>query len=71
MGFRMRQQNGILIGHLGFHPLEGGEIRMLQRDVERTQPIRPLGMARWRDVFQENRVFVEARGHGFSLCCAT
>ncbi len=44
MGFRMGQKNGVFIGDLGFHPFQGREIGMLQRQIERAQPVRPLGM---------------------------
>jgi hypothetical protein len=43
------------------------EIRMFERDVQRSQPIRPLGVAGRRDMLKEDRVFVETRSHAGGL----
>lgn len=67
MLLRMRQKHGILVGLrrlLADQPLE---IRMFERNVQRSQPIRPLGMAFRRDVFKEDRMFVKTGRHSLIL----
>jgi hypothetical protein len=58
MLLRMRQQHRILIGLRRFFAFQPLEIRMFERDVQRPQAVRPLGVAGWRDVLQEDRMFV-------------
>lgn len=65
--FRMGEQNQILAAPWRPDPFKLGKIRMLQRQVQRPQPVRPLGMTLGNLVLQEDRIFVEERSHGGKL----
>lgn len=54
----MRQQHRVFIGLRRFFADQALEIRMFERDVQRSQAIRPLGVAFGRDMLQEDRMFV-------------
>ena len=59
----MGERHRILIGLRRLFALQPGEIAMLQRDVERAQPVGPLGVAGRGDVLQKNLVLVKTRRH--------
>ena len=46
----------ILVRLLGLDPLEAGEVGMLQRNIERAQPVGPFWVALGCIVFEEDRV---------------
>ncbi len=63
MLFRMGEQHIILVGLRGLLAGKAGKALVLQREIQRLQPVRPFRMSLGNLVFEENRVFVQNRRH--------
>nr|WP_307953349.1 hypothetical protein [Sinorhizobium medicae] len=63
----MGEQHQVLIAYRCLDPLEIGEIRVLQREVQRLEPIGTFGVPFGNAVLQEDRVFIEFRRHSPKL----
>src|SRR3546814_12015747 len=60
MLLRMGKQYGVLARLRRLSAVKFLEIRVLQCNRQRSQPVRPLRMPLWRPVFEENVMFVKA-----------
>jgi len=60
----MGEQRRFRIGHLSLDAVQGGEVRVVERRMQRPHAVRPLGMPDRRRVIEEGGVMEEKGGHG-------